>query len=74
MLAKKTSNKIALPETVLTRFAGIDYFDVTADEKCIVLRPAQMSHADEVRMRLEQHGISEQDVAAAICWARRADD
>lgn len=72
MLAKKTiKNQITLPKAVVTRFAGVDYFDVSTDGVSIVLRPLQKSRADEVRDRLAQLGIDEQDVADAVDWARR---
>ena len=72
MLAKKTSkNQITLPKTVVSRFHGVEYFDVSTDGECIVLRPLERSRAGEVRARLEQLGIDEQDVTAAISWARK---
>jgi hypothetical protein len=71
MLAKKTvKNQITLPKAVVTNFSGVDYFDVSTDGECIILRPLQRSRAEEVRTRLAQLGIKEQDVAAAISWAR----
>jgi hypothetical protein len=71
VLAKKTSkNQITLPKAVVTNFSGVDYFDVSTDGECIILRPLQRSRADEVRARLAQLGIGEQDVAAAVSWAR----
>jgi bifunctional DNA-binding transcriptional regulator/antitoxin component of YhaV-PrlF toxin-antitoxin module len=74
MLAKKTiKNQITLPKAVITRFKGVDYFDVTTDGNSIILRPLQKSRADEVRARLAELGIEEQDVAAAISWAREAE-
>jgi hypothetical protein len=73
MLAKRTSkNQITLPKTVITKFGGVDYFDVSTDGKCIILRPLRESRADEVRVRLEQMGIGEPDVADAVLWARRS--
>jgi RNase P/RNase MRP subunit p29 len=72
MLAKKTSkNQITLPKNVVTHFSGVEYFDVSTDGECIVLRPLQRSRADEVRARLEQLGIDERDVTAAVSWARK---
>ena len=72
MLAKKTvKNQITLPKTVITRFAGVEYFDVSTDGECIILRPLQKSRADEVRARLAELGIDEQDVSSAISWARK---
>jgi hypothetical protein len=72
MLAKKTSkNQITLPKTVVSRFHGVEYFDVSTDGECIVLRPLERSRAGEVRARLEQLGVDEQDVTAAVSWARK---
>jgi hypothetical protein len=74
MLAKKTvKNQITLPKAVITRFKGVEYFDVTTDGTAIVLRPLQLSRADEVRNRLAELGIEEQDVAAALSWARKTE-
>jgi hypothetical protein len=71
MLAKKTTkNQITLPKTVVSHFAGVEHFDVSTDGECIILRPLQRSRAEEVRARLAQLGIDEQDVADAVKWAR----
>lgn len=72
MLAKKTvKNQITLPKTVISRFAEVEYFDVSTDGECIVLRPLQRSRAEEVRAKLAQIGIDEEDVVAAVDWARK---
>lgn len=72
MLAKKTiKNQLTLPKAVATRFAGVEYFDVSTDGSCIVLRPLRVSRAGEVRARLAELGITEQDVTAAVAWARK---
>ncbi len=72
ILAKKTvKNQITLPKAVITRFNGVEYFDVSTDGKCIILRPLQKSRADEVRTRLAQLGIDDEDVTAAISWAHQ---
>jgi hypothetical protein len=72
MLAKKTvKNQITLPKAVITRFAGVEYFDVSTDGELITLRPLRKSRADEVRARLAELGIGEQDVSDAVEWARR---
>jgi len=74
MLAKKTTkNQITLPKSVITRFRGVEYFDVTTDGSTIVLRPLEVSRADEVRARLSELGIDEQDVTAAVSWVRKAE-
>lgn len=73
MLAKMTvKNQITLPKAVITRFSGVEYFDVSTDGTSIILRPLQRSRLDEVRAKLEQLGITEQDVTDAISWARRS--
>ena len=70
MLAKRTSkNQITLPKAVITRIGGSDSLDVTTDGASITLRPLQ-SRADDVRAKLDQLGIEEQDVTDAIAWAR----
>ena len=71
MLAKMTvKNQLTLPKAVVSRFGGVEYFEVSTDGSSIVLRPLQRSRADDVRERLAQLGIAEQDVAAAVDWAR----
>lgn len=71
MLAKMTvKNQLTLPKAVASRFGGVEYFDVSTDGVSIVLRPLQRSRADEVRERLAELGIEEQDVTAAVGWAR----
>jgi len=71
VLAKKTAkNQITLPKAVVTRFSDVEYFDVSTDGECIVLRPLQKSRADEVRAKLAELGVGEEDVTAAVSWAR----
>ena len=71
MLAKKTiKNQITLPKAVITRFGEVEYFDVSTDGECIILRPLQRSRAEEVRARLAHLGIDQEDVTSAVSWAR----
>jgi hypothetical protein len=73
MLAKMTvKNQLTLPKAVVTRFSGVEYFDVSTDGTSITLRPLQRSRLDEVRAKLEQLGITEQDITDAIAWARES--
>jgi len=53
-------NQLTLPKAVVSRFGGVEYFEVSTDGSSIVLRPLQRSRADEVRERLAQLGIAEQ--------------
>jgi hypothetical protein len=72
MLAKMTvKNQLTLPKAVVTRFSGVEYFDVSTDGESIVLRPLRRSRADEVRSQLAKLGIDEQDVTDAVSWARQ---
>lgn len=72
MLAKKTSkNQLTLPKAVVSRFPGVDYYDVTAENGVITLRPVRTGEADAVRQKLDALGIKEADIEYAIRWARR---
>ena len=74
MLAKKTiRTQITLPKAVVARFAGVEYFDVSTDGECIVLRPLQKSRVEEVRAKLAQLGVGEEDVTAALSRARKTE-
>ena len=56
---------------MVDRFTGVEYFEVSTDGTCIVLRPLQRSRALEVRTRLAELQIDEGDVKAAVAWARK---
>lgn len=72
VLAKKTSkNQLTLPKAIVSRFAGVEYFDISTDGRTIILRPLEPSRADAVRERLARLGIAESDVADAVAWARK---
>jgi hypothetical protein len=72
MLAKKTvKNQITLPEAIASRFGNVGYFEVSTAGETIVLRPLRTSRLDEARVKLEQHGITEEDVSDAVAWARK---
>jgi virulence-associated protein VagC len=72
MLAKKTAkNQLTLPKAVIARFQGVEYFEVSSEGDSIVLRPLRRSQADAAREQLGQLGIIDQDVEAAVMWARQ---
>ena len=74
MLAKLTSeNLLTLPETVISDFPGIRCFDVTQEDGRIVLTPVRIGRADAVRRKVAELDLSEDDVAAAVTWARRGE-
>jgi hypothetical protein len=73
MLAKKTvKNQLTLPKAVISRFADVEYFDVTTDGSAIILRPLKLSRSDEVHERMAEMGITEKDVQDAIAWSRES--
>jgi len=74
MLAKLTvKNQLTLPKAVVTRFGGVEYFDVSTDGEAITLKPLRHSRLDEIWAHLEKLGITEQDVNDAVHWAREAE-
>jgi hypothetical protein len=71
MLAKKSSkNQITLPKAIVASFKDVDYFEVTTENGRIILEPLRAMKGNEVRSRLENLGIRETDVDAAIAYAR----
>ena len=74
MLAKLTSrNQLTLPKTVISDFPDTRYFDVTQEDGRIVLTPVRIGRADAVRRKVAELDLSEDDVAAAVTWARRGE-
>jgi len=76
MLAKKTSkNQLTLPKEIVREFPDTDYFDVTVQERKIVLMPVKIAPADitleRVREKIEKLGITKSDVTEAVKWARK---
>jgi hypothetical protein len=71
MLAKLTSkNQLTLPKAVLSFCEGTEYFDVSEERGRIVLTPVRVNRSDAVRAKLADLGITEDDVADAVSWAR----
>lgn len=74
VLAKLTTkNQLTLPKAVATKFAGVEYFDVSTDGSAITLKPLRPSRIEEVWAHLEKLGITEQDITDAIAWARQSE-
>ncbi|MCK9515385.1 MAG: AbrB/MazE/SpoVT family DNA-binding domain-containing protein [Ottowia sp.] len=72
MLAKLTSkNQITLPKAIVSSIDAAEYFQVSIEDGRIVLTPVQIRSAQAVRSKLQELGITEQDVEDAIAWARR---
>lgn len=75
MLAKKTTkNQITLPKAIVQQIPSAEYFDVSLQEGAVVLRPVVVSVPGDrltaVREKLRALGVTEDDVARAIRWAR----
>ena len=74
MLAKLTAkNQLTLPKAVLSGIEHTQYFDVVQDKGRIVLTPVRVNKADAVRAKLDELGISQNDVSKAVQWARQKD-
>lgn len=72
MLVKLTTkNQIILPKAAVSAVDAAEYFNVQVENGRIVLTPVRIHQAQAVRDQLQRLGISEQDVADAIAWARR---
>lgn len=76
MLAKKTSkNQLTLPKEIAEKFPGVDLFDATVKDNQIVLMPVRItpitSDLESIRGKMEKLGISGEDVADAVRWARK---
>lgn len=72
MLAKLTSkNQLTLPKAAISKVDAAEYFEVTVEDGRIVLTPVKIQKAQAIRKKLEELGISEQDIEDAVTWARR---
>ena len=74
MLTKMTAkNQITLPKSITAQVAPSEYFEVTAKGGQIVLTPVRIQRGDAVRAKLAELQLDEQDIAAAVAWARQPD-
>ena len=72
MLAKLTSkNQLTLPKALVAQMDAAEYFEVSVENGRIVLTSVRVQRAQAVRDKLGQLGITEEDVDAAVAWARR---
>ncbi len=73
MLAKLTSkNQLTLPKSITDEIGEAEYFEVKVEGGQIILTPVKIQRADAVRSKLADLGLSEQDVADAVAWARQS--
>jgi hypothetical protein len=76
MLAKKTSkNQLTLPKEIVKAFPDTEYFDVSVENRKIILMPVKMVPAnmtlEGIREKIAKLGVTEKDVAEAVRWARK---
>lgn len=72
MFAKLTSqNQITLPEAVVSKVGAVKYFEVAIENDRIILTPVRIQQAQSVRDKLQQLGITEQDVENATSWVHK---
>ena len=73
MLAKVTAkNQITLPKSVTAAVGATEYFEVEARNGQIILTPVRVHRADAVRAKLAALNLTEEDVADAVAWVRKA--
>lgn len=73
MLAKLTSkNQLTLPKAVVEATGNAEYFEVEARAGQLILTPVRIQRADAVRAKLAALELDDDDLAAAVTWARAA--
>lgn len=73
MLAKLTSkNQLTLPKAAVEAVGDAEYFEVEARAGQLVLTPVRIQRADAVRAKLARLDLGDDDLAAAVAWARQA--
>jgi hypothetical protein len=73
MLAKITAkNQLTLPKSITATVAPAEYFDVEARDGQIILTPVRIQRTDALRAKLAELQIDEDDVTAAVKWARKS--
>ena len=71
MLAKLTSkNQLTLPKAAVEAAGNAEYFEVETRAGQLVLTPVRIQRADAVRAKLAKLGLGDNDLAAAVAWAR----
>ena len=64
------NNQLTLSESILANFPNADCFKATVENGRIVLTPYPILTADDVRLKIAALGITNQDVANAVQYAR----
>jgi len=73
MLAKLTSkNQLTLPKAAVEAAGTPEYFEIEVRAGRLLLTPVRLQRADAVRGKLAEMGLGDDDLAAAVSWARQA--
>jgi hypothetical protein len=71
MLAKITAkNQLNLPKSLAQAVGTTEYFDVEARDGQLILTPVRIQRGDAVRAKLAVLDLIQDDMAAAVAWAR----
>jgi hypothetical protein len=71
MLAKITAkNQLTLPKSLTQAVGATEYFDVEARGGQLILTPVRIQRGDAVRAKLAELDLTEDDLTAAVAWAR----
>ena len=75
MIARLTDkNQLTIPDPLVFDLPQSEFYDVACEDGRIVLTPVSVAEisrrVEEVRRELQERGITEQDVADAVKWAR----
>lgn len=75
MIAKLTAkNQLTLPKAAIEAVGDTEYFEIEVRRGQLVLTPVRIQRADAVRAKLAELRIDDDDVVAAMAWARELRD
>ena len=66
-------NQLTLAEGILANFPDADCFEAAVENGRIVLTPYEITNIEGVWAKIAALGITEEDIADAIKWAREQD-
>ncbi|KPJ91816.1 MAG: hypothetical protein AMJ55_10890 [Gammaproteobacteria bacterium SG8_15] len=73
MIVKKTlQNQVTLPSTMAKKYSHIEYFHIREDEGRIILVPLNHKNIDDIRSKLAELCLTEEDINEAVDWARKS--
>ena len=71
MLAKLTAkNQLTLPKAAIDALGTTEYFEITVRAGQLILTPVRIQRANAVRAKLAALKLDDDDLAAAVAWAR----